>query len=249
MVTMTEKQRNKSTSQHWNTYAQWERDAVRKLQAALTPFGLSAFDVVSIWIGLKSKPGLVLCSSQRTDLDKIAVEVAQTILDNDENRWISLQGHPWRAAQSPNQAQLIAMQQRLTSIRLRSFLARASEHRENHQIHLALLRKIGQAELRNFFVDIPRQINAFGGVFELPWDFTTIPTALPENIYLLGTLGQDLEIIDDNDVLDYSSVIFLDDQIGDHQVPHQVPHIIDHSTQKTLAVSLNPFSFVGIAHV
>jgi hypothetical protein len=236
MIMVTKNQRSKSVSQRRNLYAQWERYSVRKLQAALTPFGVSPFEAISIWIGLKSKPGLLLYSNQRSNIDKIAVEVAETILDNDENRWISLQGHPWWAGQGPNQAQLIATQQRLTSIRLRSFLVKAAEQDENHRIHLAFLRKVGRAELRNFFVDIPRQVKAFGGVLELPWDLSSHPTALPENIYLLGTLGQDLDIIDDNEVLDYSSVIFLNDRMGDVRSPAQVPIIIDHSIQNTLTI-------------
>ncbi|NIM94714.1 MAG: hypothetical protein GTO18_13520 [Anaerolineales bacterium] len=243
MVTMTAKKSMKQISQQKDLHAKWERQSVRIIQTALAPLGVSPYDAVSIWIGLKSKPGIVLCSNQRADLDKIAVEVAQTTLDHDENRWISLQGHPWWAGQSPNQAQLIAMQQRLTSIRFRTFLVYASKQQENYQLHLALLHGIGQGELHNFFVEIPRQVKAFGGVLELPWDFSTTPTALPEYLYILGTFGQDLDIIDDNDVLDHCSIILLDEQFGDHWVPQQVPHINDHSTQTTLAIcrNFNPY--------
>jgi hypothetical protein len=236
MLAMIENNPSKSISDKRHLLAQWERSAVRKLQVALAVYGVSPINTVSIWIGLKSKPGVVLYPSYREDLDKIAVDVAATIMDQDNSRWISLQGHPWWANQGPNQSQLIAMQQRLTSIRLRSFLGRASEQEKKHHIALALFRKIGRAELRSFFIDIPRQLNKFGGVLELPWDFSDSPTSFPENLYLIGTLGQDLDVVGDSEVLDYCSIVSIDDLSDSYPSQYDTPQLIDHPIERTLTI-------------
>lgn len=221
---------------------QSERAALQALYEALAPHNVSWGEAVSIWIGLKSKHGLILQTPHAISADQVALKIAQVILGKDAHQMIQLQGHPWWAVNTPNQAQLIMMQQRLTSLRLREFLLEAARNEEKEFMHFVLLRGIGRAELYTYFMDVPRQVRAFGGVLELPWDLAAKPTAVRENIFVIATEGQKLGLVSEREVLDFCLVLTLDGYMG--TLNQDDPKILDGVAQLPSVLSrarcLNP---------
>jgi hypothetical protein len=102
------------------------------------------------------------------------------------------------------------MQQRLTSQRLREFLQSAGSEEDGDAIHFVLLRGIGRAEVHTYFVDLPRQLRAFGGVLKLPWDLSESPTMLRENTVIFATEEQDLGMVSEREALDWSLIYTLE---------------------------------------
>jgi hypothetical protein len=235
MIEVPEKSKSDRSSLQKQRLAQDQKPAVNALQSALAPFSVSPNEAVAIWIGLKSKPGIVFYNEERDDLNNIAIGIAETILDKDQQRWILLQGHPWWAEPSRNQAQLIGMQQRLTSMRLRSFLIEAAQKQRKDLVHFALLREVSRAELVTLFVNIPKQVKFLGGVLELPWKLTNLAANVPENVYIIATLGQDLEIIDDQRVLNNCVVIYLANHHSDLMAPPELSDVFQGSAGQILS--------------
>jgi hypothetical protein len=217
-----------------------EQSAVMAFYRALAPFGVSWTDAVSLWIGLKSKRNLILQASRDISLDELAREIGRVVLGSYSDRLITLQGHPWWAVNTPNQPQLVMMQQRLTSQRLREFLIQAEADRANESLHFMLLRKIGRAEIGTFFVDLPRQLRAFGGIVQLPWDRSSRPIALRENVVIVATEGQDLGLVSEREALDWSLAFTLE---GSREFPKAKTLVGDVRLEPVLSSvrCLNPY--------
>ncbi|NIS81092.1 MAG: hypothetical protein GTO14_12990 [Anaerolineales bacterium] len=188
-----------------------EQKAVHVFHSTLATLGVSRSEAVAIWIGLKSKPGMILRTLSHNLADRVAFRIAQTMLDKDSHRFILIQGHPWWAHPGPYQAQQITMQGRLTSVRLRAFLVNAAMNGNREFMHIILIQGIGRAELYSYFTLIPRQLHALGGVLDLPWDSATSPTAVHENVFMMATVRQRLGVIDQPNILDFCTILTLQD--------------------------------------
>lgn len=183
-----------------------EPDAIQALHEALAPMQVSWRQVVEIWIGLKSKPGLILRAALESTAGTLATRIIHSMLGRHSPQQIVLQGHPLWVPAGPHQAQLIGMQQWLTSEQVRLFLTEAGKAVQRDALHFMLIRGIGPAELHAYFVQVPRQLQALGGVLDLPRNQVAVPTAVAGNVVFVATEGHDLGRIDQPEVLDFCSI-------------------------------------------
>ncbi len=186
-----------------------ERAALSSFSRSLAPLGLSYIEAANLWTALKSKPALLLTGSPRSGLREVALRTSRALVGEDRGRGLIFQGHPWWTARSRNSAQLTTAQQLLTTARLRALLAEATLHKEQDGLYVAVLHAISRAEVRTFFVDLPRQIRTFGGVFELPLDRSAEIIPFPDNLYLLATIDERSSHIHDPHVLDSGIIVRL----------------------------------------
>ncbi|OGO15902.1 MAG: hypothetical protein A2Z14_15015 [Chloroflexi bacterium RBG_16_48_8] len=227
-----------------------ERKAVDALAVELTSLGLSYVDSVNLWISMKSKPALLFCGPSGGFSDSLSSAISHTLVG--ENSWQSqrFQGHPWWSEKSNNAGRLMMAQQRFTSIRLRSFLAEAAEAENSNQLFFALLIGISRAELQEYFVYLPRQIQTLGGILELPFDISSDPTPYPENMYLIATINLDYELATELEVFDTCTLIYTEDLssikpdpiLSEPVSPLSIQEILNRRRRFTLVGSLETLS-------
>ncbi len=186
---------------------QEERSALDSLGQSLAPFGLSPPQITNLWVALKSKPALLLSGPGEGVRDHLAMDLARTIAGPQADRLLRLQGHPWWAAKARNQVQFIRAQQRLTSLRLRTFLDQAGDSEFDAGLLFAVMLDVSRAELHEYFVDLPRQVSSAGGVVELPLNFAPRPTRYPDQLYWLATFDFRLSGWLDPRLLDAATIV------------------------------------------
>ncbi len=228
--------------------AQLERTAIVKLSTLVAPYGLDFAQAVNIWVALKSKSALIFCGSNHVDLVKLAISITRAIVGQANDQLLTFLGHPWWASNSQRPSFSIAAQQRFTSIRFRSFLNEVASHGDVDKLYFALLKGISRSELREFFVDIQRQVDILGGVLELPLDIASTPTIFPRNFLLLATISLDGSLIEDGDVLNNCSVIYPEHKPANF-IPLPEPPEISYQTMQTVLKLRSNFSLSGARKV
>lgn len=228
--------------------AQLEHLAIAKLSTVVAPFGLDFAEAVNIWVALKSKPALIFCGSNHVDLLNLASSIPRAIVGQASDQLHTFLGHPWWASNSRKPAFYIAAQQRFTSIRFRSFLNEVASHGNVEKLYFALLKGISRSELREFFVDIQRQVDILGGVLELPLDIASAPTIFPRNFVLLATISLDGFLIEEGDVLNNCSVIYPEYKPAKFIALPETPDVSYQTMQTILKLRCN-FSLSGARKV
>ena len=228
--------------------AQLEHLAIAKLSTVVAPFGLDFAEAVNIWVALKSKPALIFCGSNHVDLLNLASSIPKAIVGQASDQLHTFLGHPWWASNSRKPAFYIAAQQRFTSIRFRSFLNEITSHGNVEKLYFALLKGISRSELREFFVDIQRQVEILGGILELPLDMASAPTIFPRNFVLLATISLDSSLIEDGDVLNNCSVIYPEHKPAKF-IPLPENPDVSYQTMQTLLKLRCNFSLSGARKV
>jgi hypothetical protein len=190
-----------------------EQEAVRIFCSSLEAMGLSKFDATAIWIGLKSKPGMIIQCAQHELSNRLATKVAMTLLGSHPGRFIRLQGHPWWARPGIGQSYWADMQSRLNASSLRSFLGRALQKRERSKLHFILLEGISRAELHLYYLQFPAQSGNMPGLSGLPWRQSLQLIEANQHIFLMVTEGQPLGLINDPGPLRFNTIIQLPDSL------------------------------------
>ncbi len=217
--------------------ARAEADSIASLTASLKPLGIGDTDATRLWIALKSKGALLIGCPHVEDGNALATTVAHIIVGGDTGRCLRFQGHPWWAERSPGSAKFVIAQERLTMMRLCSFLTEPAGGGGKDTLYFVLFLGISRAELQPFLVRLPRHLKTnILRSQSSPNGF--MDQLLPsDRLYILATAQLEDWLLEEVDVLDTATVLLLRPDQERGQADHTAPTAALASIQATLYAS------------
>lgn len=181
-------------------------DHILEISAASGHF-VDPLAVTNLFVGLKSKP-LVLLVGPR-DSGKIAIiqALAEAMVGSQPLRCQMMVGHSWWAEHSENTVQFTEAQAAWNSGKVIDLIREASLPINSGKMFLGCLTRISPAELNQYFSEVAYQLRR-GQVMQVGSIHLQNPIPFPRNMFLVGTMDENQFRWVDEDFTSRTSLIY-----------------------------------------
>jgi len=164
--------------------------------------------IVNFYVAMKSKPMLILPGLIHSDKLPLVRALTHVLIGEDSFQCQMVTGHPWWVGTRGSSALLTTIHTRFVTEKILAVMEEASLPENFERIYIVCLLQINPAELSNCFTEVAYQLSS-GEIMRIGDVHFSRPLRYPDNLWLIGTLDEPLESLDDTDLLSQAMILQL----------------------------------------